>query len=117
MKLILSLVALTLGLFTTVRSAPHVEPRANTKYVFAHHIVGNTFPYTQATWTTDINLAKSAGIDGFALNVGSEDWEPARVADAYVNDSFVHTTTSNFELGMRQQKQQGQDLSCSFLST
>ena len=33
--------------------------------------------------TTDIILATSKGIDGFALNVGSDSWEPARVADAY----------------------------------
>lgn len=28
-------------------------------------------------------MAKSAGVDGFALNMGSNDWQPARVADAY----------------------------------
>lgn len=52
------------------------------KYVIAHHMVGNTFPYTLDDWTEDITLAHASGIDGFALNIGSESWEPARVADA-----------------------------------
>jgi len=53
------------------------------KYVVAHHMVGNTFPYTLDDWAEDITLAHAAGIDGFALNIGSDSWEPARVADAY----------------------------------
>ena len=32
---------------------------------------------------TDIRLALSKGIDAFALNVGSDPWQPDRVADAY----------------------------------
>ncbi|KZV70584.1 glycoside hydrolase family 71 protein [Peniophora sp. CONT] len=83
MNRILSLVTLALSLFAGARAAPQVEPRADTKYVFAHHIVGNTAPYTQATWTNDINLAKNSGIDGFALNVGSADYEIAQVKNAY----------------------------------
>ena len=105
MKLILSLVTCALSLLTTVHAAPRVAPRADTKYVFAHHIVGNTFPYTQATWTTDINLAKGAGIDGFALNVGSEDWEPARVADAYVKYLLVSTSELDCAIDMQRQRQ------------
>ncbi|KAF8798939.1 glycoside hydrolase family 71 protein [Phlegmacium glaucopus] len=53
------------------------------KYVVAHHMVGNTFPYTLDDWKEDIVLAHAAGIDGFALNMGTDSWEPARVADAY----------------------------------
>ncbi|KAJ3740091.1 glycoside hydrolase family 71 protein [Lentinula detonsa] len=53
------------------------------KYVVAHHMVGNTFPYTSQDWLNDIKLAHASGIDGFALNIGSDDWQPARVADAY----------------------------------
>ncbi|KAJ3709955.1 glycoside hydrolase [Lentinula raphanica] len=53
------------------------------KYVVAHHMVGNTFPYTSQDWLNDIKLAHASGIDGFALNMGSDDWQPARVADAY----------------------------------
>ena len=84
MKNILSLAStgLILNVLSGVRAAPHLESRADTKYAFAHHIVGNTAPYTQATWTSDIQLAKNNGIDGFALNVGSDSWEITQVANA-----------------------------------
>ncbi|OCH91847.1 glycoside hydrolase [Obba rivulosa] len=66
------------------RSSHIMKKRDNsTKYVFAHHMVGNTYPYTVDNWASDISLAHSSGIDGFALNVGSDDWQPARVQDAY----------------------------------
>ncbi|KZT29607.1 glycoside hydrolase family 71 protein [Neolentinus lepideus HHB14362 ss-1] len=66
-------------------SSTHVKRQAatTTKYVVAHHIVGNTYPYTVSNWASDIALASAHGIDGFALNVGSDSWQPARVADAY----------------------------------
>lgn len=67
-------------------SSPTLEKRTTSttpKYVVAHHIVGNTYPYTISDWLEDINLAHQAGIDAFALNVGSDSWQPARVADAY----------------------------------
>ncbi|KAK7469233.1 hypothetical protein VKT23_003722 [Stygiomarasmius scandens] len=54
-----------------------------TKYVVAHHMVGNTFPYTLQDWTDDIFLAHASGIDGFALNIGRDEWQPDRVTDAY----------------------------------
>ncbi|EKM79227.1 hypothetical protein AGABI1DRAFT_74088 [Agaricus bisporus var. burnettii JB137-S8] len=53
------------------------------KYVVAHHMVGNTYPYTLNDWADDIRLAHASGIDGFALNCGIDDWSAARVADAY----------------------------------
>ena len=87
MTVVLLLVVCALSLFSGARGArgaPHVEPRADTKYVFAHHIVGNTYVYNRSTWMTDIMLAKSAGIDGFALNVGPDPWQLDRVADACV---------------------------------
>ncbi|WVQ72136.1 hypothetical protein IAR50_001681 [Cryptococcus sp. DSM 104548] len=56
---------------------------SSTKYVYAHHMVGNTYSYTQTTWASDIAQAYAAGIDGFALNYGSDSWQPARIADAY----------------------------------
>jgi glucan endo-1,3-alpha-glucosidase len=31
----------------------------------------------------DISLASSKGVDAFALNVGSDSWQPDRVADAF----------------------------------
>ncbi|KZV74309.1 glycoside hydrolase family 71 protein [Peniophora sp. CONT] len=83
MQLTLALVAAALSLFGGALAAPALEPRATTKYVFAHHIVGNTAPYTQSTWAADIALAQANGIDGFALNVGSDSWEIAQVASAY----------------------------------
>ncbi|EIM86043.1 glycoside hydrolase [Stereum hirsutum FP-91666 SS1] len=72
---------------TTTSSAPTSSSTASSsgsdKYVVAHHMVGNTYPYTVDTWAADIALAYANGIDGFALNIGSDDWQPARVADAY----------------------------------
>ncbi|TFK40779.1 glycoside hydrolase family 71 protein [Crucibulum laeve] len=64
-------------------SAPPVDNDGSRKYVVAHHMVGNTFPYTLQDWSDDITMAHAAGIDGFALNVGVDEWQPARVADAY----------------------------------
>ncbi|KAF5317903.1 hypothetical protein D9758_017798 [Tetrapyrgos nigripes] len=49
----------------------------------AHHIVGNTFPYTIQDWSDDISLASEHNIDGFALNIGTDPWQPDRVADAH----------------------------------
>lgn len=57
------------------------------KLVVAHHMVGNTYPYTQNDWASDIQAAHNAGIDGFALNIGTDDWQPTQVASAYVAPS------------------------------
>ena len=65
-------------------SQPPADDSGAQKYVVAHHMIGNTFPYTIQDWADDIALAHASGIDGFALNMGSDAWEPARVADAYV---------------------------------
>jgi hypothetical protein len=61
-------------------------------------MVGNTYPYQLEDWRKgrsgspvflsltchlDITLALTHGIDGFALNIGSDDWQEARVSDAY----------------------------------
>jgi glucan endo-1,3-alpha-glucosidase len=72
-------------------SQPPADDSGSQKYVVAHHIIGNTFPYTIQDWADDIALAHASGIDGFALNMGSDDWEPARVADAYVLLSLYKT--------------------------
>jgi glucan endo-1,3-alpha-glucosidase len=45
-------------------------------------MVGNTYPYTVENWKSDISLAHTHGIDGFALNVGRDEWQPSRVKDA-----------------------------------
>lgn len=41
--------------------------------VFAHYMVGITYGQSSSQWATDISQAQSAGIDGFALNVGADD--------------------------------------------
>lgn len=56
---------------------------AREKFVVAHHMVGNTFPYTYDTWLADVKLAHANGIDAFALNVGTDSWQKDRVADAF----------------------------------
>ncbi|GFZ50872.1 Endo-1,3-alpha-glucanase agn1 [Saitozyma sp. JCM 24511] len=60
-----------------------------TKALYAHQMVGNTYSYTQATWASNIAQAQAAGIDGFALNMGIDSWQPDRVADAYAAASAV----------------------------
>ncbi|KAF8634043.1 hypothetical protein AX17_004308 [Amanita inopinata Kibby_2008] len=59
------------------------EYDAGARPVFAHFMVGNTYPYNLDNWVNDIMLASSKGIDGFALNIGVDSWQPDRVADAY----------------------------------
>jgi glucan endo-1,3-alpha-glucosidase len=50
--------------------------------VVAHFMVGNTFPYTLQDWTDDINLASASGLDGFALNLGSDDFQNTQTSNA-----------------------------------
>ncbi|MCJ1224641.1 hypothetical protein MMC12_001286 [Toensbergia leucococca] len=47
--------------------------RAHAKAVFAHMIIGNTAGSTPDDWADDIEKAKDAGIDGFALNIAPGD--------------------------------------------
>lgn len=62
----------------------HLSKRTNsTKFVVAHFMVGNSYPYTVDNWLSDIQLAYQSGIDGFALNVGTDSWQPQQVANAY----------------------------------
>lgn len=75
----------------TVSPSPTVAPQPTAappstngaNQVWAHHMVGNAYPYQVSDWLTDIRLAKAAGIDGFALNIGTEQWQTDRSADAY----------------------------------
>ena len=79
------------------------------KLVVAHFIVGNTFNYGVSDWSRgmcpqfyacppestafmtiarwddriDISIALSSGFDAFALNVGSDYWQPQSVAYAF----------------------------------
>ncbi|KAK4683990.1 glucan endo-1,3-alpha-glucosidase, partial [Tremellales sp. Uapishka_1] len=66
-----------------VSGAASPPAATGTRALYAHHMVGNTYSYTQATWADDIALAAAAGIDGFALNMGSDSWQPPSVAMAY----------------------------------
>jgi len=71
------------------------------KRVIAHHMVGNTYPYTLDTWSTDISLALSAGIDGFALNVGSGgvgNWQREQVKNAYAAAAALSASGNTFGL-------------------
>ncbi|KAG0649706.1 Mutanase [Hyphodiscus hymeniophilus] len=54
------------------------------KQVFARVIMTNTKAHTQSTWELDITLAKAAGIDAFALNMGYTDpYVPTQLAHAF----------------------------------
>jgi glucan endo-1,3-alpha-glucosidase len=64
-------------------------------------MVGNSYPYTLNDWIEDITAAQSYGLDGFALNIGSDSWQPARVADAYAASLQIFkndTTKPTFKL-------------------
>lgn len=50
--------------------------------VFAHYMVGFSYNSDQTFFDTQIKKAQAAGIDGFALNVGNNDWQPDRVSKA-----------------------------------
>lgn len=53
------------------------------KYLWAHHMVGNTRSYNKDKWAQDIQGAMDAGFDGFALNMGRDDYQPRSVDYAY----------------------------------
>ena len=73
---------LSLGLAAICAHAAPTRRDVGMKNVFAHFIVGFTVDYTTDDWTEDITQAHAAGIDGFALNVGIDNWQPAQVAAA-----------------------------------
>ncbi|KAL7421003.1 hypothetical protein Q5752_003887 [Cryptotrichosporon argae] len=61
-----------------------VEKRATQdRYVFAHFMVGFVDEYGEADWTTDISLAHSYGLDGFALNCDDDDSTATQLGYAY----------------------------------
>ena len=78
--------SLSLIVASLARALPHDPPHprqgGDPKLVFAHHLVGNTYTYTQQDWLDDINAAHAADIDAFALNIGSDSWQWDRVASA-----------------------------------
>ncbi|KAL7410783.1 glycosyl hydrolase family 71-domain-containing protein [Mrakia frigida] len=68
------------GSYTPTLGAP---ASSSTKYVFSHHIVGNTYPYTAASWNEDVAMAYDSGVDAFALNLGTDSWQRTQTAAAY----------------------------------
>jgi glucan endo-1,3-alpha-glucosidase len=68
----------------------HYAPISSTKYhdldpnkkVFANYMVGFAYSTDQNFFDAQIKRAKSVGIDGFALNVGIDNWQPDLVAKA-----------------------------------
>ncbi|KAJ7142373.1 glycoside hydrolase family 71 protein [Mycena epipterygia] len=59
-------------------------------------MVGNANPYTVQNWVSDIALASSKGLDGFVLNLGSDSWQPDKVADAF---TAAQGANSSFKIG------------------
>ncbi|KAJ9165719.1 Glycoside hydrolase [Coniochaeta hoffmannii] len=54
------------------------------RQVFAHYMVGICDGQTQDQWAHEIQTAKAAGIDGFALNIGPSDyWTQPQLHNAY----------------------------------
>ena len=78
----LNLAAAAVLLARSVTASAIMSRQSTGRQVFAHYMVGLTSGQSQDQWQRDISEAKSAGIDGFALNMGTDDWQPERVADA-----------------------------------
>lgn len=70
---------------TTSTTAKAVATGASSgaKQVFAHYMLGNAYPLGVADFQRDIAQAQSAGIDGFALNVGPDSWMADRCNKMY----------------------------------
>ncbi|KAH8119175.1 glycoside hydrolase family 71 protein [Phellopilus nigrolimitatus] len=81
---------------SSVLAASNNSTDSNQRYVFAHHMVGNTAPYTVADWLDDIELASASGIDAFALNVGSDSWQATQVKNAYAAAQQANSTFKLF---------------------
>lgn len=60
-----------------------LQKRAGEKYVFMHHIIGNTYSFTQSDWADDLTQMAAKGVDAVALNIGSAQWQRDQVASAY----------------------------------
>ncbi|MCJ1357376.1 MAG: hypothetical protein MMC33_007372 [Icmadophila ericetorum] len=60
-----------------------LQVQAQYKKVFAHFIVGNSAAFQQTDWESDIQAAKAAGLDGFALNIGNDDYTGQQLSNAF----------------------------------
>ncbi|KAJ7109754.1 glycoside hydrolase [Mycena crocata] len=92
---VFSLLALSRAAVIPLRRSLHERQDPAPKFVVAHFMVGNTFPYTLQDWTDDINLATASGLDGFALNVGPDDFQTTQTNNAF---QAAETLGPNFKL-------------------
>lgn len=46
-------------------------------------MVGVVSSYVQSDWEKDMSLAKAYGIDGFALNIGTDPYTDLQLSNAY----------------------------------
>ncbi|KAG4220980.1 hypothetical protein PC116_g30542 [Phytophthora cactorum] len=78
-------IAAAFALFANTAVTCAALPRQDAgRQVFAHYMVGLTNQQSRDQWQKDITEAKSAGIDGFALNIGSQDaWNGEQLQLAY----------------------------------
>jgi hypothetical protein len=79
----------------TVLALLAAASQTHCKAVFAHVIVGNNGVYTEMDWYNDIKAAASALIDGFALNIGNDDFTDTQLNNAY---SAAEKYGNNFKL-------------------
>jgi len=56
---------------------------ANSQNVFAHYMMGNSYPSDVGNFANNIRIASSIGIDGFALNIGPDDWMADRISKMF----------------------------------
>ncbi|GAB7347678.1 hypothetical protein MBLNU459_g5245t1 [Dothideomycetes sp. NU459] len=68
--------------------------QARCQKVFAHVIVGNTEPYQESDWASDIKAASAVGIDGFTLNIGHDSYTDTQLDNAFA----AADNTSDFSL-------------------
>ncbi|RSM00838.1 hypothetical protein CEP52_008915 [Fusarium oligoseptatum] len=53
------------------------------RQVYAHYMVGLTDGQSPEQWQKDISDAQAVGIDGFALNIGTDTWTLTQLHQAY----------------------------------
>ncbi|KAJ7091081.1 glycosyl hydrolase family 71-domain-containing protein [Mycena epipterygia] len=92
-----------------------LQKRDGTKYVFMHHIVGNTyvsnvlaredplstFAATTTRWTpgrttSSKSLPRASPSDAIALNIGGDDWQMTQVGNAYAAAQALGVSTKLF---------------------
>lgn len=72
-------------------SAPALPPVTGTsdKRVFAHYMVGIVSQFAQSDWEKEMSTAKAHGIDGFALNIGTDDYTQKQLDNAFAAAEVV----------------------------